>query len=126
MDAQALPETEILLNAIFRLQTFFSMVHPCSETWKLILQWPMTLDTDFIGLLHQLNPGALAVFAHWCVPVNFAPRKWVTGDFAARAVGNIGRRLEGTVWQEALAWPISQVICVLDVLDMGKDVHFVM
>lgn len=107
---QSQPEESCLNNTLQELRRFYTTVSPSPESWEFLLQWPIHLPPDFVSLLEQGNPAALAMLAHWCVAVHNAPRKWYMGEFAHKVMDKIYRQLESTAWGGVVEWPVSQIL----------------
>lgn len=64
------------------------------DTWDAIRVWPMGLSTDFMHLLNRWHPGAMVVFAHYCILLNKLEGKWYSQGRAKRLLGHIVHRLD--------------------------------
>ena len=101
-------DVAILEDAIVKLRQFYTLVHPRPATWAHILKWPTSLSSGFFKLLEQHNAAALAVFSFWIVPVHHGPTRWFIGRWAEQAMLAISKRLQGSVWSQAIEWPLAQ------------------
>ena len=98
-----------LQDAMFKLRLFYNFVSPRPTNWVRLVQWPITLPPDFLTMLHEMNPAALAIFSHWCVPLHHAPKKWYVNAWPKQAILVISEKLLGSAWQSCIEWPLSQV-----------------
>lgn len=116
MDSQrgafSLQELTLLEKALSSTRHFFTLVSPHPSTWSHILQWPFSLDPSFFQLLQNRNPVALALLAHWCVPIHYAPERWSVGDWAVVVVRDMEMELVGSEWIHAIQWPLGEIVGV--------------
>lgn len=102
-------EMTALRNTVFKLRQFFTLVDPRPEDWRHLMQWPVSLSPDFLEMLRGRREAALAIFALWCVPVNFAPKKWYVERWPGEAVRTIGRKLAGGAYWGCVQWAVDMV-----------------
>lgn len=102
-------ELEALHDACQRLRWFYTFVLPRPQVCTYLLRWPLALSPLYLALLQRNDLAALAIFAHWCVPIHHAPSPWFVGDWPRQAVLGVARRLTGTVWQQTIDWPLTEV-----------------
>jgi hypothetical protein len=95
-------------EAIRKLYDWYSLVSPNPRTWAHVIQWALTLSSEYFMLLKQKQPMALTILAHWCVPVHRAPYRWFLEGWAKRAVWVIAHSLDGAFFL-AMEWPLTQV-----------------
>ena len=82
------------LAATLELQRIFNAQRAIGEDHAivpLIFAWPFFISQDFVRLLQDLHPQALAVFAHYAVLLHRARELWLIGDggeFLIRAIAD--------------------------------------
>lgn len=75
-----------LEDAMFKLRLFYNFVDPRPTEWIGLVPWHITLPPEFLTMLHEMNPAALAIFLHWCVPLQHAPWKWHVNAWPKQAI----------------------------------------
>ncbi|KAL0931707.1 C6 finger domain-containing protein [Colletotrichum truncatum] len=85
----------------------------CNPTLKhmvrIIFTWAFMVPDDFIEMLSQRRPEAIAVLGYHTVILYLARDIWQVGDAGVRLLRIIGEHL-GPEWEEWLAWPRSIVL----------------
>lgn len=71
---------------------------------QAVSAWPIMLSAEFIELLKQRRPEALAISAHWAVVLHLNRQFWVYGDTGRILILAVTKHL-GSYWDEWLAWP---------------------
>lgn len=104
-------QTLASLDAAFiPTRNFFTLVPTHPSSWAHVLRWPFSLDPAFFLLLQQRNPVALALLAHWCVPIHNAPKRWSVGEWPRIVMEEIRCTLNGTGWESGIEWPCSEIL----------------
>ena len=78
------------------------------NTWDALRVWPMGLSIDYMHLLNNGHPGALVIFAHFCVLLKKLEGKWYFEGRATRLLGHILQRLDRK-WQCYIEWPAEEI-----------------
>ena len=70
--------------------------------------WPCCVSEDYLALLKQLAPEALAVFAHFCVLLKLLDSQWWMQGWSTHLISHIYSLLdaEHRLW---IQWPIEQI-----------------
>lgn len=102
-------ENDALQDACMRLRSFFTIVPLRPSTCIYILRWPARLPALYLKMLRNHDPAALAILAHWCVPIHHAPSPWYVGRWPGQIVCKVSEMLSDTVWEQALRWPVAEV-----------------
>ena len=95
-------------QAINQLRHFFTLVSSRPMNWNFLIRWLILLPESFDELLKRGNAMALAILAHWCVPIHHAPYRWFMNDWAERIILDVANRL-GPEWQPVIRWPINEI-----------------
>lgn len=109
MDQQTI---HVYSNTIKVLQYLFDSVHSSRARSAVAVQeWPVRVTHDYISLLRQRRPEALAVLAYYAVLLHYARNYWAIGDSGYFLIHSISRHL-GDYWADWLAWPKQVIGCV--------------
>lgn len=68
------------------------------------LHWTVLVPPDFVKLVDQRRPEALAILAYFAVLLHHARGYWIVGDAGEFIIQAIAAHL-GSSWAEWLAWP---------------------
>ncbi|KAM0283498.1 hypothetical protein ACHAQH_002449 [Verticillium albo-atrum] len=94
-------ETEGMLNWIHRATATTALPEN-----RIALTWPIDLSGDYIALLRQRDPAALALLAYYCVVVSaIEPTTWYMQGWGRNALRSIEECLE-PAWRELIEWPL--------------------
>ncbi|KAK3998042.1 hypothetical protein QBC44DRAFT_223017, partial [Cladorrhinum sp. PSN332] len=71
---------------------------------NFVQEWPVRVPRDYIALVKERRPEALAVLAHYSVLLHQARNCWVVGDSGSFLIRSISSYLGGD-WTDWLEWP---------------------
>ncbi|OBT74649.1 hypothetical protein VF21_06408 [Pseudogymnoascus sp. 05NY08] len=72
----------------------------------LAFAWPIQISTEYLDLLKQRRPEALAILAHFAVMLHSHRSAWLIGGAGRYIIESISGYL-GTYWENWLAWPVA-------------------
>jgi hypothetical protein len=72
----------------------------------VIFAWPITISQEFIELLRQKRPEALAILGNYAVLLHWRRDLWIFGDGGRFLIESIAKYL-GSYWEHWLAFPMS-------------------
>ncbi|MCJ1247302.1 hypothetical protein MMC30_004516 [Trapelia coarctata] len=97
--------------SIDELRKSFAVAHNCGpQTYELsdAFIWPYRVSEDYLGLLKQLTPEALAIFAFFCVLLKRLDSHWWMNGWSTHLISRIYDLLdeEHRLW---IRWPIEEI-----------------
>ncbi|OTB07145.1 hypothetical protein M426DRAFT_83949 [Hypoxylon sp. CI-4A] len=97
---------ETCRDAVQFLQWVFNqhVALPSPINRHIVLAWPVRISVEFLDLLKNRNPEALAIMAHWAILLHRGQDFWVFGHGGRYLVEAITEFL-GPSWDEWLEWP---------------------
>lgn len=95
-------------DTIQKLRTSFQYTSLKPRMWGRTIFWPRSVSEEYVALLHEKQPLALALLAHWCVPVFHAPHRWYVDNWPERVIKTIAQSL-GPSWEAIMKWPLDQI-----------------
>jgi hypothetical protein len=98
----------ILTHAIEQTQEWYSCVPLYPQNLVFTPHWVMLMTDDFLVYLRDKNEVAIALLAHWIVPLYNAPRKWYMSEWPQNVVASIAKEL-GPTKTSTIEWVLSQV-----------------
>ncbi|KAJ5902595.1 hypothetical protein N7495_003123 [Penicillium taxi] len=72
--------------------------------------WAFQIPVRFLDLLHERQPFALVVLAHYAVILHGIRDLWWMGDWGLRILKKIGSELDPE-WRQLISWPIDATGC---------------
>ena len=72
----------------------------------LAFAWPIQISTEYLDLLKQRRPEALAILAYYAVLLHSHRNAWLVGGAGRYIIESISGYL-GTYWENWLTWPIA-------------------
>lgn len=76
---------------------------------RVVFHWPLSMTSDFLGLLHARHPAALAVFSYYCVVLRDSEAScWFLRGWAVRLADSISESLANSPWSELIQWPLAE------------------
>jgi Zn(2)-Cys(6) binuclear cluster domain-containing protein len=101
--------TNIYLTAVDILQWLFDeMKGPASRRMSGVHEWPVRISLEYVDLLRQRRPEALAIMAYYAVIVHRAHEYWAVAGSGRPLVLSISSYL-GEYWADWLRWPLQAV-----------------
>jgi len=91
-------------EAVNQLQWTFDGQKSGKVTTGVIFAWPVIISADFLDLLKQRRPEALAVLAHYAVLLHYHREIWIFNNAGRHLIESITQYL-GRYWEKWLAWP---------------------
>lgn len=82
-----------------------------SRRFIVVQEWPVRLSAEYVSLLSQKRPEALAVLAYYSVLLHRARDHWLVGRAGRFLIQAISEHL-GQSWADWLAWPNRVIIGV--------------
>ncbi|KAJ8605756.1 hypothetical protein MRB53_041313 [Persea americana] len=104
------PNHKTLWQASAGLRSFFTKVQPHPDSWAMMLQWLVGLQSEFSDLLRARDKIALCLLAHWCVPLFHAPDRWFTHGWPRNLVQEIAAYLSELGWEAYIQWPLRETL----------------
>jgi hypothetical protein len=98
----------ILSQAIQRTKQWYTYVQLCPQDLVFIPHWIAMMPEEFLDCLSDKNHVALALLAHWIVPLHNGPKKWYMAHWPQRLVACIAREL-GATGSDTISWVMSAV-----------------
>ncbi|KFY33305.1 hypothetical protein V494_07718 [Pseudogymnoascus sp. VKM F-4513 (FW-928)] len=74
----------------------------------LAFAWPIQISSEYLDLLKQRRPEALAILAHFAVMLHSHRNAWLVGGAGRYIIESILGYL-GTYWENWLAWPRAAI-----------------
>ncbi|KAJ5385722.1 hypothetical protein N7509_008263, partial [Penicillium cosmopolitanum] len=93
----AIEDLQKAYNASCSPSSNFSRIGP-------IISWPVTISSDYIKLLTERRPGALAILSHFGALLHMHSEMWTFGDSGLYIIASINDYL-GPEWERWLQWP---------------------
>ncbi|TVY75906.1 Sterol uptake control protein [Lachnellula suecica] len=78
------------------------------NAWDALRTWPMRLSFEYMFLLNESHPGALIIFAHYCVLLKRLEGLWYLEGRAMRLLSHIWQRLD-VRWHSYIRWPVEEI-----------------
>jgi len=78
------------------------------NVWDMLKFWPMRQDVEYMYLLNDWHPGALILFAHFCILLNKMDGKWYLEGRSQRLMAHILQRLDAK-WHCYVVWPMEKI-----------------
>ncbi|KAH7162038.1 hypothetical protein B0J13DRAFT_591418 [Dactylonectria estremocensis] len=76
---------------------------------RVVMTWPFTVADEFLWLLGENSPPALALLAYYCLLVHeTVPHAWYTVGWGDGVLAQIAAQLSGP-WLEIIQWPLQRV-----------------
>ncbi|KAJ3535128.1 hypothetical protein NM208_g7265 [Fusarium decemcellulare] len=75
-----------------------------SQQVSAVLEWPLVVPVDFIDLVEQRRPEAIAILTYYAVLLLRTQSFWVVGNAGKFLILSVTENL-GTYWAEWLQWP---------------------
>jgi hypothetical protein len=75
---------------------------------RQILLWMMVVPEEFITLVQEQVPGALCIFAYYCVLLGRLDFLWFMEGWSVDLISNIHSLLEDT-YREYILWPMQEI-----------------
>lgn len=72
----------------------------------LAFAWPIRISSEYLDLLKQRRPEALAILAYYAVMLHSHRNVWLVGGAGRYIIESISGYL-GTYWENWLTWPIA-------------------
>ncbi|KAJ5369576.1 hypothetical protein N7509_014188 [Penicillium cosmopolitanum] len=94
---QAIEHLQKAYNASRSPSSNFSRIGP-------IIFWPVTISSDYINLLTERRPEALAVLSYFGALLHMHNEMWTFGDSGLYIIASINHYL-GSEWESWLRWP---------------------
>ena len=105
-------QTSYIYNtSLDELRKSFAVAHNCAQqTYELTdaFIWPYCVSEEYLGLLKQLAPEALAIFAFFCVLLKRLDSHWWIEGWSTHLISRIYALLddEHRLW---IRWPIEEI-----------------
>lgn len=96
----------VLRSIKLLLDVFDSCI--ASDNQSTILAWPAMVDSEFLDLLLQAEPGSLVTLAHYGAVIHIMTRAWWMEGWGKFLVNLAAECLDGSV-QSAIAWPLAVI-----------------
>lgn len=91
------------IQAVNSLQWGFDAQH-VRRVVGLTFAWPIQISSEYVELLKQRRPEALAILAYYAVMLHSHRGVWLVGGAGRYLIESISGYL-GTYWENWLAWP---------------------
>jgi hypothetical protein len=102
----------IYQRTIQNLRSYYSRVPNYPSDLSQVVGWPKSLGSEYLALLHQKQPMALIILAHWCVSVHRASHRWFMSRWAGKVTALIAYSINPD-WKYILRWPLQEMEIVL-------------
>ncbi|KAF2102771.1 hypothetical protein NA57DRAFT_52324 [Rhizodiscina lignyota] len=102
-------DADTLRLAIKQTKLWFRLVPPRPKSITYIVLWVSTMSDDFFALLSRHIPIALALLAHWVVPLYHAPQRWFMSDWPRRVTMAIFEELKAAGILDSVAWVFREM-----------------
>lgn len=79
----------------------------------------MVIPREFLELISENNPAALAILAHYAVMVRCYESYWYLQGWSDNVLGAVKGELKGS-WEDWIEWPLKCVQENVDVRDMAR------
>lgn len=84
--------------------------HSDGRELRVVFTWPIKLSPDFMLLLRQNEPFALALLAHYCVILHCAEEKyWFIRGWGSKVVKAIANSID-PAWEQCIRWPVQYIM----------------
>jgi hypothetical protein len=101
-------QKSILSHAIEQTKQWYSYVPLYPQNLIFTPHWVMLMTDEYLVYLRDKNEVAIALLAHWIVPLYHGPRKWYMTKWPQKVVASIAKEL-GPVRRNTIEWVLSQV-----------------
>lgn len=107
--AQAASELALALSAAQALG-------PALTAWDAIRLWPLTVSIDYVALVNQQHPGAMALLACYCIILGKIQSSWYTEGLCSRVLDSVFNRLDKS-WGSLVQRLRLDILSILESLD---------
>jgi hypothetical protein len=97
----------VVLRSIQRLLDVFDSCI-ASENQSTILAWPAIIDSEYLDLMLQKEPGSLVTLAHYGAVLHVMTKAWWMEGWGKFLVNLAAEYLDGSV-QSAIVWPLAVI-----------------
>jgi hypothetical protein len=81
-----------------------------SRELKFLFQWPIELSQNFLNLMQQKEPAALAVIGYYALGLFAAESNyWFMEGWAERTIRAVYETVDAS-WREVLQWPLNHIV----------------
>jgi hypothetical protein len=97
----------VLSHAIEQTKQWYSCVPLYPQNLVYTTHWVILMTDEYLVYLRDKNEVALALLAHWIVPLYNAPRKWYMSKWPQKLVASIAKELGSN--RDTIEWVLNQV-----------------
>jgi hypothetical protein len=102
-------DVETLLLAIAQTKLWFRLVPPHPQNHTYLMLWVGSMTEAFFVLVASRSPHALALMAHWLVPLYHAPKLWFISDWPQRMILAVLDELTSVKMNNSIEWVMREV-----------------
>ena len=103
----------IYQRTIQDLRSYYRVVPRYPSDLSQVVGWLASLSSDYLAMLHQKQPMALVILAHWCVSVHRTSHRWYMSRWATKVTSLIAYAVD-PAWRHVLHWPLQEMGIVLE------------
>lgn len=89
---------------------------------RILIMFPYLIQNSFIGLVHQQQPRALVILAHYFGLLTRFKDIWFIGDTGPREIRAIQAVLSEE-WQDLMTWPLQTLLDESSPAQFGNESH---
>jgi hypothetical protein len=93
--------------AVMQTKQWFHLVPIRPSGLNFTVHWFIMIPDEYVEMVKEKKPLALALLCHWLVPLYHVPREWFLGDWPERIVAAIAKRLGPS--RELVKWVLEEV-----------------
>ncbi|KAF2815626.1 uncharacterized protein BDZ99DRAFT_457601 [Mytilinidion resinicola] len=87
-------------------KTWVITCHGYPSVWRHYIDWPATIQTEFLNDIREEEDVPLLLLIYWCAIMYRGPRRWFMEVWLRRTATVVVKKLDGD-WNQALVWPLE-------------------
>ncbi|KAF2492496.1 hypothetical protein BU16DRAFT_467363 [Lophium mytilinum] len=97
---------EATFEAFEDLKTWILECRGYPSVWSHYIDWPATVQTEFLNAIRQEEDVPLLLLIYWCAIMYLGPRRWFMEVWLRRTAMVAKEKLDGD-WTQVLEWPLE-------------------